>query len=77
MSTGHIPDSLDPDFEEYFTLGPIARYAEDLTLMLKVLKQPGSPDLPLDKPVRSFVKIILQFCTYPHTREIMGAKPKI
>ncbi|CAB3238942.1 unnamed protein product [Arctia plantaginis] len=48
---GHVPDSLDPDFEEYFTLGPITRYAEDLTLMLKVLKQPGSPDLPLDKPV--------------------------
>lgn len=48
---GHVPDSLDPDFEEYFTLGPIARYAEDLTLMLKVLKQPGGPDVPLDKPV--------------------------
>ncbi|KAM3967406.1 fatty-acid amide hydrolase 2-B [Aphomia sociella] len=48
---GHIPDCLDPDFEEYFTLGPIARYAEDLTLLLKVLKQPGGPDVPFDKPV--------------------------
>ncbi|XP_063893389.1 fatty-acid amide hydrolase 2-B isoform X1 [Helicoverpa armigera] len=48
---GHVPDCLDPDFEEYFTLGPIARYAEDLTLLLKVLKQPGGPDVPLDKPV--------------------------
>ncbi|KAF9414484.1 hypothetical protein HW555_007621 [Spodoptera exigua] len=48
---GHIPDCLDPDFEEYFTLGPIARYAEDLTLLLKVLRQPGGPEVPLDKPV--------------------------
>uniref|UniRef100_A0A2A4J9E8 Amidase domain-containing protein n=1 Tax=Heliothis virescens TaxID=7102 RepID=A0A2A4J9E8_HELVI len=48
---GHVPDCLDPDFEEYFTLGPITRYAEDLTLLLKVLKQPGGPDVPLDKPV--------------------------
>ncbi|XP_038220112.1 fatty-acid amide hydrolase 2-B-like isoform X1 [Zerene cesonia] len=48
---GHVPDSLDPTFEEYFALGPIARYAEDLTLLLKVLKQPGAPDVPFDKPV--------------------------
>ncbi|XP_050562227.1 fatty-acid amide hydrolase 2-B isoform X2 [Spodoptera frugiperda] len=48
---GHIPDCLDPDFEEYFTLGPIARYAEDLTLLLKVLRQPGGPEVPFDKPV--------------------------
>ncbi|XP_049870096.1 fatty-acid amide hydrolase 2-B-like isoform X2 [Pectinophora gossypiella] len=48
---GHVPDCLDPDFEEYFALGPITRYAEDLTLLLKVLKQPGAPDVPLDKPV--------------------------
>ncbi|KOB67721.1 Fatty-acid amide hydrolase 2, partial [Operophtera brumata] len=39
------------DFEEYFALGPITRYAEDLSLMLKVLKQPGSPEIPFDKPV--------------------------
>lgn len=48
---GHIPDCLDPDFEEYFALGPVTRYAEDLPLLLKVLKQPGSPDIPFDKPV--------------------------
>lgn len=49
--TGHVPDCLDPDFEEYFTLGPLARYAEDLTLLLKVLRQPGGPEVPFDKPV--------------------------
>lgn len=48
---GHIPDCLDSDFEEYFTLGPLTRYAEDLALMLKVLKKSGSPDIPFDKPV--------------------------
>ncbi|CAG4992357.1 unnamed protein product [Parnassius apollo] len=48
---GHIPDSLDPDFEEYFSLGPITRYAEDLPLLLKVLKQPNSPEIPFDKPI--------------------------
>ncbi|KAG6444205.1 fatty-acid amide hydrolase 2-B isoform X2 [Manduca sexta] len=48
---GHVPDCLDSEFEEYFALGPIARYAEDLTLLLKVLKQPDAPYVPLDKPV--------------------------
>lgn len=48
---GHVPDCLDSEFEEYFALGPITRYAEDLTLLLKVLKQPNGPDVPLDKPV--------------------------
>ncbi|KAI5644416.1 amidase domain-containing protein [Phthorimaea operculella] len=48
---GHVPDCLDPEFEEYFCLGPITRYAEDIPLLLKVLKQPGGPDVPLDKPV--------------------------
>ncbi|XP_013165137.1 PREDICTED: fatty-acid amide hydrolase 2-B-like isoform X1 [Papilio xuthus] len=53
---GHIPDSLDPQFEEYFTLGPLTRYAEDLPLLLNVLKQPGSPEIPFDKPI-DFQKI--------------------
>ncbi|CAH2239929.1 jg3360 [Pararge aegeria aegeria] len=48
---GHTPDCLDSEFEEYFALGPITRYAEDLTLLLKVLRQPNGPDVPLDKPV--------------------------
>ncbi|XP_072939461.1 fatty-acid amide hydrolase 2-B-like isoform X2 [Epargyreus clarus] len=48
---GHVPDCLDPEFEEYFALGPIARYAEDLTLLLKVMRQGTGPDVPLDKPV--------------------------
>lgn len=58
LNTGHIPDCLDPDFEEYFALGPISRYAEDLSLLLKILKQPGSPDVPFDKPVRYFIESI-------------------
>ncbi|KAL4706613.1 hypothetical protein ACJJTC_009025 [Scirpophaga incertulas] len=48
---GHVPDSGDETFEEYFALGPITRYAEDLTLFLKVLSQPDGPMVPLDKPV--------------------------
>ncbi|XP_050667583.1 fatty-acid amide hydrolase 2-B-like isoform X2 [Leptidea sinapis] len=48
---GHVPDCLDPTFEEYFALGPITRYSEDIPLLLKVLKQPGGPDVPFDKPV--------------------------
>ncbi|XP_046963491.1 fatty-acid amide hydrolase 2-B-like isoform X2 [Vanessa cardui] len=48
---GHVPDCLDPEFEEFFALGPITRYAEDLPLLLKVLRQPTGPDVPLDKPV--------------------------
>lgn len=48
---GHVPDCLDPEFEEYFALGPLTRYAEDLTLLLKVLRQDTGPDVPLDAPV--------------------------
>ncbi|XP_068631054.1 fatty-acid amide hydrolase 2-B-like isoform X2 [Battus philenor] len=53
---GHMPDCLDPTFEEYFALGPITRYAEDLPLVLKVLKQVNSPEIPFDKPIE-FKKI--------------------
>ncbi|XP_041970563.1 fatty-acid amide hydrolase 2-B isoform X2 [Aricia agestis] len=48
---GHNPDCLDPEFEEYFALGPMVRYAEDLTLMLRVLRHPSGPQVPLEKPV--------------------------
>lgn len=48
---GHVPDCLDPEFEEYFALGPITRYAEDLPLLLDVLKQPGGPKISMDKHV--------------------------
>lgn len=51
--TGHVPDCPEEDFEDYFALGPITRYAEDLGLLLKILKQPGAPDVPFDKPVRN------------------------
>ncbi|CAH2071464.1 unnamed protein product, partial [Iphiclides podalirius] len=48
---GHVPDSLDPDFEEYFALGPLTRYAEDLSLLLKVLQAPDAHSIPYDTPV--------------------------
>ncbi|XP_073942908.1 fatty-acid amide hydrolase 2-B isoform X2 [Choristoneura fumiferana] len=48
---GHVPDCPEEEFEDYFALGPITRYAEDLGLLLKVLRQPGAPDVPFDKPV--------------------------
>ncbi|XP_014258512.1 fatty-acid amide hydrolase 2-like isoform X2 [Cimex lectularius] len=34
---GHIPTSDDPDWNKYFTLGPLTRYAEDLPLMMKIM----------------------------------------
>ncbi|CAH2991657.1 unnamed protein product [Chilo suppressalis] len=46
---GHVPDCKDDTFEDYFALGPITRYAEDLTLLLKIIKEPDGPYVPLDK----------------------------
>uniref|UniRef100_T1HYP4 Amidase domain-containing protein n=3 Tax=Rhodnius TaxID=13248 RepID=T1HYP4_RHOPR len=34
---GHIPTSKDPLWDYYFTIGPLARYAEDLPLMLRTM----------------------------------------
>ncbi|CAG9795209.1 unnamed protein product [Diatraea saccharalis] len=48
---GHVPDCTDDSFEEYFALGPITRYAEDLTLLLKILREPSGPYVPLDSYV--------------------------
>ncbi|CAK1546107.1 unnamed protein product [Leptosia nina] len=48
---GHWPYGLNHDFEDYFAVGPITRYAEDLPLLLKVLKRPNGPEVPFDKPV--------------------------
>lgn len=49
---GHMPTSNSPDWNKFFTLGPMTRYAEDLPLLLKVLKDPRGPELQLDKKVK-------------------------
>lgn len=48
---GHMPFCIYEEWNDVFTLGPIARYAEDLPLLLKVLKNPAGPKLQLDKTV--------------------------
>lgn len=41
---GHYPSSIDKKFQDYMTVGPLTRYAEDLKLMTKVLSEPGRID---------------------------------
>ncbi|KAK9505746.1 hypothetical protein O3M35_009732 [Rhynocoris fuscipes] len=36
-NNGHIPSSKDPMWHYYFTIGPLARYAEDLPLILRCM----------------------------------------
>ncbi|CAK9797460.1 Fatty-acid amide hydrolase 2 [Anthophora plagiata] len=36
---GHKPDSTDKNWPHYFTIGTMVRYADDLTLMMKIISQ--------------------------------------
>ncbi|XP_026473174.1 fatty-acid amide hydrolase 2-A-like [Ctenocephalides felis] len=49
--TGHFPLSKDPDFANYLTIGPIVRYAEDLTPMMYVMSGDNAPALRLYEKV--------------------------
>lgn len=48
---GHVPDCDDKSWPNFFSLGPMVRYAEDLPLLLKTMSQPTGPRLQLDKKV--------------------------
>ncbi|XP_076754815.1 fatty-acid amide hydrolase 2-B-like [Xylocopa sonorina] len=37
---GHYPSSTDENWPQYFNIGPLARYAKDLPLIMKILSQP-------------------------------------
>jgi fatty acid amide hydrolase 2 len=55
--TGHYPDCKNRDeWDKVFTLGPMARYAADLKLLLSVIAEPGSkPELKLGETVRRII----------------------
>ncbi|XP_076618982.1 fatty-acid amide hydrolase 2-A-like [Colletes latitarsis] len=48
---GHFPMSKDPAFQRMLVLGPMARYAEDLHLVVKILSSKCEKPLHLDEPV--------------------------
>ncbi|KZC10724.1 PREDICTED: fatty-acid amide hydrolase 2-B-like [Dufourea novaeangliae] len=48
---GHFPNCDDPEFQNMLVLGPMARYAEDLHLAMKVLTSKYERPLRLDEPV--------------------------
>lgn len=48
---GHYPFYDEVNFKQYLVLGPMARYAEDLHLAMKVLSVKSNRDLHLDDPV--------------------------
>lgn len=51
-NVGHNPTSTDENWDRFFTIGPMSRYAEDLAPMLKVLANKNSDKLRLDEEVR-------------------------
>lgn len=55
---GHVPDCLDKRFADYFILGPMVRYVEDLPVALNVLIKPEfKPLLRLNQEVNKDLKI--------------------
>ncbi|XP_073978547.1 fatty-acid amide hydrolase 2-like [Rhodnius prolixus] len=48
---GHYPYTSDHNFQKYLVLGPLARHAEDLSLLMNVLLGERAQSLQLDKPV--------------------------
>ncbi|XP_017783293.1 PREDICTED: fatty-acid amide hydrolase 2-like [Nicrophorus vespilloides] len=47
----HFPSCEGETLRQFFSIGPMARYADDLTLMLKLITSPHSSNLRLDEPV--------------------------
>ncbi|KAK9506096.1 hypothetical protein O3M35_008093 [Rhynocoris fuscipes] len=48
---GHVPMATDLKFKQYLSLGPMARYAEDLPLLMKVMSAERARALKLDEKV--------------------------
>lgn len=53
---GHFP--FIEEIRNFLVIGPITRYAEDLTLMLKVMSGPNADQLQLDTKVHSILIFI-------------------
>lgn len=48
---GHFPQSEDKNFSNFLVIGPMARYAEDLKPLLKIMSGERAPELRLDEEV--------------------------
>lgn len=48
---GHYPEAIGEDFEKFLTIGPMARYADDLKCMFKVMCGKAAAALRLDEEV--------------------------
>ncbi|KAH8359842.1 hypothetical protein KR093_009090 [Drosophila rubida] len=48
---GHFPNSTDPEFKNYLVLGPITRFATDLSLLLGIMAGTNAVKLRLHEPV--------------------------
>ncbi|EDO36046.1 predicted protein, partial [Nematostella vectensis] len=48
---GHYPYGTSEAFHEYLSIGPLCRYASDLSTMLKAMSGPNAYRLGLDEPV--------------------------
>lgn len=54
---GHIPECFDKRFPDYFSLGPMVRYSEDLSLILNIItKNEYKNILKLDSEVINMKK---------------------
>lgn len=71
---GHIPTSKDPLWDYYFTIGPLARYAEDLPLMLRtMIPSRNHPEtLRLDEQVWFSVLAAIHFinCVFTNLKDL-------
>jgi len=55
---GHFPYAKDSNFHQYLAIGPIARYAEDLKLMLSVMAGDKASKLKLYDTVIIMLKCL-------------------
>lgn len=55
---GHCPSSWDEDWDRYFSVALMGRYAEDLAPTLKVMAGERAPELQLDKEVSPVYDVI-------------------
>jgi hypothetical protein len=48
---GHCPSSSDPNWDRFFSIALMGRYADDLATTLKVMAGENAPQLNLDQKV--------------------------
>lgn len=63
---GHFPQGISKAFDEYLSMGPLCRYADDLIPMLKAMAGPRAYELHLDEKVDlSSLKVYTLDMEYP------------